>query len=86
MKKLADRYRLTVDSHLSHSWSSALPAVDFVVATDTQARPITCITLAVVDQAELIGLLVNIHAQGLTLLSLNRVELPNTHMQGSERV
>jgi hypothetical protein len=67
-------YRLVLNCHLAPSWSTTLPVVDFVTSLDALQRPITSMTLFVRDQAELIGLLVNLHAQGLVLVSLNCIE------------
>jgi hypothetical protein len=70
-------YRLVLNCHLAHSWSATLPIVEFVTSMDALQRPITSMTLFVKDQSELIGLLVNLHSQGLVLISLNCIEPRN---------
>jgi hypothetical protein len=63
-------YRLTVQSHLNSSWPSALPVIQFATAYDTSSAPVTSITLRVVDQSELVGIMVNLHGHGLLIHSL----------------
>jgi hypothetical protein len=63
-------YRLTVQSHLSSSWPSALPVTEFTTAYDASCAPVTSITLRVVDQSELVGIMVNLHGHGLLIQSL----------------
>ena len=66
-------YRLVVYSHLGPSWLASLPVVDFTTSRDAHHAPITCMTLRVVDQSELIGLLINLHGNGLMVVSVNHL-------------
>ncbi len=74
MRKQHVLYRLVVYSHLGPTWLASLPVVDFTTSRDAQQAPITCMTLHVADQSELIGLLVNLHGNGLMVVSLNHLE------------
>jgi hypothetical protein len=69
-------YRLVVQSHLSRSWPATLPVVDFITSYDAERRPVTSMTLRVIDQSELMGILVNLHGHGLLLTSLNQMGAP----------
>ena len=74
MRDQPANYRLVLRSHLGSSWTASLPVVDFATTQDTHHAPITCMTLRVADQSELIGLLINLHAHGLMVESLKHLE------------
>jgi hypothetical protein len=63
-----------VKSHLSQSWLSAIPAAELGMSHDKSQKPITTMRLCVADQAELMGLLAELHANGLQLVSLQCLE------------
>jgi RimJ/RimL family protein N-acetyltransferase len=65
-------YRLDVAGHLDDHWSDWLGDVDLVHNDDAT----TTITVAVVDQAQLHGLLVGVRDIGSPLLALHRVDMP----------
>ena len=65
------RYQLVVRMHLGSALLLSLPVVDYATTFDVRNIPVTTMTLDVVDQAELIGLLNQLHGYGLDLLSLN---------------
>ena len=67
------QYELVVRSHLGRTYMMSLPVVDSATSFDAQNTPITTMTLVLTDQAELIGLLNELHGGGLTLLSFNVV-------------
>ena len=67
-------YQLVLISHLSQSWLSPLPAAELRMSYDTNLNPITTMVLGVADQAELMGLLAELHANGLQLVSLQCLE------------
>jgi hypothetical protein len=71
-------YRLVLNSHLGRSWPASLPVVDFSTSVNNRRAPITCMTLRVADQSELIGLLVDLHAHGLIVESLDHLEFTNS--------
>jgi hypothetical protein len=52
---------------------TSLPIVEFATAFDERDAPVTAITVRVTDQAELMGLLNELHGRGLDLLSLDFV-------------
>lgn len=64
-------YRLRVDGHLDHHWS---PWLDDLVLTQEDDGT-TSLTGAVVDQAELHGLLTKIRDLGVTLISVEAMGL-----------
>ena len=68
-----DLYRIVVRSHLGKARITALPIVDYTTTFDERHAPITTMTLQVADQAELVGLLNELHGGGMELLSLNHV-------------
>jgi hypothetical protein len=65
------RYQLLVDGHLDQHWSSWF--ADFTVTPEDDGT--TRLTGAVADQAELHGLLARIRDLGLTLLSVEVLDL-----------
>lgn len=67
-------YSLVLRSHLGSSWAASLPLVDFTRTQDAHHAPITCMTLRVADQSELIGLLLDLHAHGLIVQSLKHLD------------
>jgi hypothetical protein len=67
-------YRLVLRSHLGSSWTASLPVVEFATTQDGQHAPITCMTLRVADQSELIGLLLDLHAHNLIVESLKHLD------------
>lgn len=71
-------YQVRVCTHLASVWMASLPIVDFETTLDARHQPITALTVRVVDQAELIGVLSDLHGRGLKLLSLDFVDTPGT--------
>lgn len=71
-------YQVRLCSHLGSAWVASLPIVDFETTLDARHQPITALTVRVVDQAELIGVLNDLHGHGLKLLSLDFVDTPGT--------
>ena len=74
MRARSELYKLVVRYHVSKSWPAALPVVKFATTYDAQQAPVTNMTLCVADQAELVGILVNLHGQGMLLESVARLE------------
>lgn len=74
MRNQPANYRLVLRSHLGSSWTACLPIVDFATTQDADHAPITCMTLRVADQSELIGLLIDLHAHGLIVESLKHLQ------------
>lgn len=68
-----DLYQMVLRAHLGNFWKKALPVVDFANTFDARNAPITEMTVRVRDQAELIGLLNEMHDFGLALISLELV-------------
>ena len=71
--KESNLYRIVLRSHLGNVWMTALPVVDFATTFDARCKPVTVMTVRVTDQAELMGLLNELHGLGLDLLSLDFV-------------
>ena len=67
-------YRLRVAGHLDQHWSSWFG--DLTLTHDDDGT--TCLTGAVVDQAELHGLLSNIRDLGVTLISVEVMDVTTT--------
>ena len=65
-------YRLDVAGHLDDHWSERLGGVDLVHNDDAT----TTLTVAVVDQAQLHGVLVGVRDLGVSLLALQRIQEP----------
>ena len=74
MRDQPAHYRLVLRSHLGSSWTATLPVVDFTTTQDARHTPITCMTLRVADQSELIGLLIDLHAHGLVVESIKHLD------------
>jgi hypothetical protein len=67
-------YRLRVDGHLDQHWSPWFG--DLVLTHEDDGT--TCLTAAVTDQAQLHGLLAKIRDLGVTLISVDVVEVVTT--------
>ena len=67
-------YRLRVDGQLDEHWSSWFGDLTLTHEDDGT----TCLTGAVADQAELHGLLAKIRDLGVTLISVEVVDVPGT--------
>lgn len=74
MRAKSDLYKLVVRYHVSKTWPAALPVVNFTTTYDVRQAPVTSMTLCVADQAELVGILVNLHGQGMLLESVARLD------------
>lgn len=70
-----NQYRIVVRSHLGSARIEALPIVEYDTTFDERSAPITTLTLQVADQAELIGLLNELHGGGMELLALNHLTI-----------
>jgi len=68
-----NQYRIVIRSHLGSTRIIALPIVDYMTTFDERSAPITTMTLQVTDQAELIGLLNELHGGGMELVALNHL-------------
>lgn len=66
-------YRIVLRSHLGSVWVASLPIVEFAATYDARHAPVTAMTMRVTDQAELMGVLSELHGLGLDLLSLDFV-------------
>ena len=64
-------YRLRVDGHLDQHWSSWFGELTLTHEDDGT----TCLTAAVTDQAQLHGLLAKIRDLGVTLISVDAVDV-----------
>lgn len=67
-------YRLRVNGHLDQHWSSWFGDLSLTREDDGT----TCLTGAIADQAELHGLLTKIRDLGVTLISVEVVDLTTT--------
>ncbi len=67
-------YRIRVEGHLDPGWSEWLDGM----TVNQEARGVTVLTGSIRDQAALFGLLVKMRDMGLTLISVNRVENPDS--------
>lgn len=74
MRDTSALYMLVVRYHVSKTWPAALPVVRFSTTYDARHAPVTSMTLCVADQAELVGILVNLHGQGMQLESVARLD------------
>ncbi len=72
------QYRIVIRSHLGSARVIALPIVDYKTTFDEHSAPITTLTLQVSDQAELIGLLNELHGGGMELLALDHLTKEST--------
>ncbi|MCS6847594.1 MAG: hypothetical protein RMN52_07770 [Anaerolineae bacterium] len=70
LERPAQRYRVRVKSHLDSGWLSNFPVVTMTAGYDASKAPVTTLVVGVQDQAELMGLLMELHGMGLTLLSV----------------
>lgn len=68
-------YRVILRTYLDRSWLTVLPTAAFDTDLDTTGRPITMLDLTVADQAELIGLLNEMHGLGLQLVAITALEV-----------
>jgi hypothetical protein len=64
------RYRVRLKSHLDSGWLSDFPVVTMTAGYDTAKAPVTTLVVGVQDQAELMGMLMELHGMGLALLSV----------------
>jgi hypothetical protein len=64
------RYRVRVRTHLDSSWLSQFPVVKMTAGYDTARKPVTTMIVSTRDQSELMGMLMELHGLGLTLLSV----------------
>jgi hypothetical protein len=67
------RYRVRLRSHLNSSWLSSFPVVRMTAGYDTAHKPVTMLIVSMSDQAELMGMLMELHGLGLTLLSVQTI-------------
>jgi hypothetical protein len=70
-------YRICIRSVLDEGWVRALQIHPVATHRYYSGPPRTVLTLQLIDQAELLGLLNRLHNMGLTLLSVE-LSLPNT--------
>lgn len=66
-------YRLCVQSHLSQEWLAMPGVVTLTVGYDSTGWPITSLLLEVIDRAQLLGILGEMHDLNLALLSVEWV-------------
>jgi hypothetical protein len=67
------RYRLQVVGHLDDKRASWFESLDLVKEYGEDGTPITTMTVEVLDQAMLHGLIAQIRDLGLPLLAVNRI-------------
>ena len=68
------RYKVQVVGHLDNKRAVWFESLDLIREYGEDGTPVTTMTLDVLDQAMLHGLLAEIRDLGLPLLSVNRVE------------
>ncbi|HEY5785281.1 MAG TPA: hypothetical protein VIT65_10930 [Microlunatus sp.] len=73
-RQVPSGYRLRVNGHLDQHWSSWFG--DFTLTHEDDGT--TCLTGAIADQAQLHGLLTKIRDLGVTLISVEVVDLTTT--------
>jgi hypothetical protein len=64
------RYRIKLRTHLDAGWLSHFPVVTLTAGYDAAKTPVTMLVVGVQDQAELMGMLMELHGMGLALLSV----------------
>jgi hypothetical protein len=67
------RYQVQVVGHLDNKRAAWFESLDLIVEYGEDGTPITTMTIEVLDQAMLHGLLAQIRDLGLPLLAVNRV-------------
>lgn len=70
LERPVQRYRVRLKSHLDSGWLSHFPVVTMTAGYDAAKTPVTTLVVGVQDQAELMGLLMELHGMGLALLSV----------------
>jgi len=68
------RYQVQVVGHLDSKWAAWFESLDLVKEYGEDGTPVTTMTLEVLDQAMLHGLLTQIRDLGLPLLAVKRVQ------------
>jgi hypothetical protein len=74
-------YQIRVEGHLDDSRAGGLEDMTINLLPDGQ----TLISGRVKDQAELFGILIRIRDMGIPLISVNRIEILNSHSSHSIR-
>lgn len=64
------RYRVKLRTHLDSTWLSQFPVTRLTAGYDAARKPVTTMIVSVRDQSELMGMLLELHGLGLTLLSV----------------
>jgi hypothetical protein len=67
-------YRIKVEGGLDESWSAWLGRVEIATQGRAQGAPVTILTVDVVDQSALFGILDRIRDINLTLISVTRAD------------
>jgi hypothetical protein len=77
-------YIVKVRSHLAASWLASFPVISLVPGFDGSHRPMTTMTLEVIDQSELMGFLTELHGMGLQLLLVRDQNMPALEPNGAQ--
>lgn len=72
-------YHVRLKTHLSPNWHFMPSILSFDTGYDAAGSPVTNLTLQVVDRAQLIGILCELHELNLDILSLEFVNSPNAY-------
>jgi hypothetical protein len=70
MQRSFHSYHIQVQFHLSGDWISTLPGAHLTIGHSADGTPLSTIKLLVHDQAELIGLLNEIHGNGMRIVAV----------------
>lgn len=70
-------YRVSVESHLSPDWLAMPGVVTLTTEYDSAGSPMTTLLLEVIDRAQMLGVLYEMHDLNLSLLSLELVRHPH---------
>lgn len=71
-------YRVSVESHLSPDWLAMPGVVTLTTGYDATGWPTTTLLLRVVDRAQMLGVLYEMHDLNLSLLSVELVRQPDS--------
>ena len=83
--RLADaraRYRIRVEGRLEPLWTARLGDLTVTVTGEGRTAPVTDLTGWIADQAALMGVLGQLYALGVAILTVERLE---EDVEGSER-
>jgi hypothetical protein len=78
----AASYQIRIQGHLDESWSERMSGVTIRTQRSSDGSPMTILTGAFQDQAELAGVLNTLYDLGLPLLSVECLDIPANNPAG----